>query len=85
MTNLEHLYLDNNAISAIEPLAGLDSLQVLDLAHNRVTDLSHLAGLDNLARLIIRGNPLSMKSIRTLIPEFRKRWTRVAWESPRAE
>lgn len=66
-------------------LVGLNNLQTLDLGQNRVADISQLARFENLTRLIVRGNPLSGKSIQTHISGFRKRGIRVAWEKPVAK
>ncbi len=55
-TNLDHLYLVENDIENLEPLAGLTKLVHLDLYLNRIQDVTPLANLINLERLYIHGN-----------------------------
>jgi Leucine-rich repeat (LRR) protein len=65
MTNLQTLYLDNNLISDITPLANLISLTHLSLgcahtgAGNRIRDLTPLSGLTNLEELVLSSNLVS--------------------------
>lgn len=56
-TGLVRLFLDDNAICDIGPLAGLANLAVLQLNRNRVADLGPLAGLAQLVIVGITGNP----------------------------
>ena len=58
MPNLEELYLCQQAIADLSPLAGLE-LEVLALSDNQITDLSPLAGMDSLEELWLGGNPVA--------------------------
>ena len=58
MPNLTELYLCQQAITDISPLAGLE-LEVLALSDNQITDLSPLAGMDSLEELWLGGNPVA--------------------------
>ena len=58
MPNLEELYLCQQAIADLSPLAGLE-LEVLALSDNQITDLSPLAGMDSLEELWLGGNPVT--------------------------
>ncbi len=53
------LFLYNNDISDLTPLADLDEIFALGLAGNNITDLSPLAGMTGLRQLIVGENPLS--------------------------
>ena len=56
-TNATHLYLSDNAIENLEPLAGLtNNLWFLDLYLNRIQDITPLANLINITHLFIDGN-----------------------------
>ncbi|MBI3775703.1 MAG: leucine-rich repeat domain-containing protein [Gammaproteobacteria bacterium] len=54
--NLEYLYLNNNPIDDLVPLAGLTHLQVLQFSNNQVADLSTLTNLKQLRELYASGN-----------------------------
>ena len=56
-SDLEVLFLDENRITDIAPLAGLD-LSALTLAHNLVEDWTLLAGMDGVELLVLDGNSL---------------------------
>ena len=59
-TGLEQLFLSDNRISNLSPLAGLTGLERLDLNFNGInTNLSPLAGLTGLKQLFLKGNNLS--------------------------
>ena len=58
MPNLKELYLCQQSITDISPLAGLE-LEVLALSDNQITDLSPLAGMDSLEELWLGGNPVA--------------------------
>ena len=58
MPNLEELYLCQQAIADLSPLAGLE-LEVLALSDNQITDLSPLAGMDSLEELWLGENPVT--------------------------
>ena len=59
-TGLEQLFLSDNRISNLSPLAGLTGLERLDLNFNGInTNLSPLAGLTGLKQLFLKGNKLS--------------------------
>ena len=57
--NLRIADLASNAITSLEPLAGLRFLRALDLTDNRVSDLSPLAGATNLRQLHLAGNAVT--------------------------
>ena len=76
MTNLTGLWLGDNAVSDLTPLAGLTNLTELRLENNNISDLAPLVenpglGLGNW--LDVRGNPLSDESINTHIPALQAR------------
>ncbi len=56
---LKCLYLANNRIEDLEPLAGLSTLQGLYIHHNQVTDITPLANLASLTELYLYSNPIS--------------------------
>ena len=58
-TALHTLYLRDNAITDVSPLAGLTNLQSLSLWGNAVTDVSPLANLINLQKLSLWGNEIT--------------------------
>ena len=55
-TDLSELYLGDNNIIDISPLAGLANLRVLDLDDNQIVDISALSGLTNLTKLYLGNN-----------------------------
>ena len=59
LTNLTHLYLGDNALQTIEPLAGLINLRVLDLYNTGVKDITPLANLTALESLVIVRNMIT--------------------------
>jgi len=59
LTHLQYLYLNQNQISDLSPLAGLTNLQYLYLGDNQISDLSPLAGLINLRELNLYNNQIS--------------------------
>ena len=59
MENLTELWLTNNNITDLSPLAGLTSLEHLTIGWNYITDLSPLSGLTNLTWLNLGGNAIS--------------------------
>ena len=54
-----YLYLDQNNITDLTPLAGLTNLEELRLNGNNISDLTPLAGLTNLGWLDLRDNNIS--------------------------
>ena len=58
-TNLTRLWLVNNFISDISPLAGLTNLECLNLGSNFISDISAIAGLTNLRYLWLDFNSIS--------------------------
>jgi hypothetical protein len=52
-------WLGGNGIEEVEPLSGLEGLEVLDLRMNAIRDPSGLRGLDNLEELYLHGNEIS--------------------------
>ena len=59
MTNLTELWLTDNNISDLSPLAGLTNLTHLTIGWNPISDLSPLSGLENLTWLNIGGYEIS--------------------------
>lgn len=57
--NLATLWLHNNQISDIAPLASMINLTELLLGWNQISDISTLAGLTNLATLSLDGNQIN--------------------------
>ena len=57
--DLVHLYLNDNAVSDLEPLGSLTRLRRLYLNDNRVSDLAPLADLVELENLYLSGNAVS--------------------------
>ena len=57
--SLTTLYLGDNTVSDLSPLAGLLSLTTLYLGGNTVSDLSPLAGLSSLTDLLLTGNAVT--------------------------
>lgn len=58
-TNLEELYLGDNEIEDINPLANLTVLKNLSLHFNNIIDLTHLSNLTNLQSLVLADNKIS--------------------------
>ena len=58
LTSLWQLYLGNEYIADVTPLAGLTNLQVLGLPDNQIVDVTPLAGLTNLRSLNLDGNQI---------------------------
>ena len=59
LTNLAHLWLENNKISNLSPLANLTNLTRLHLDQNQIDDISPLANLMNLEVLGLNFNQIS--------------------------
>ena len=66
MTNLTALYLNNNQITDITPLAGMTGLTVLRLHDNQITDTWPLTGMTDLTWLSLRNNQITDNQIRLL-------------------
>ena len=58
-TGLEELYLSDNEIEDISPLAGLDNVYKVHLENNKVSDLSPLRNKTNITRLDLCENQIS--------------------------
>ena len=74
--NLTLLYLYDNQISDISPLAGLTNLTYLALYNNQISDISPLvanAGMNTGDKVDLRNNPLSSQSVNTYIPQLEAR------------
>ena len=56
---LTELDLENNNISDISALAGLNNLKILTLKNNNIRDISAMAGLSNLLRINLEDNNIS--------------------------
>ncbi len=59
ITGLQVLYLDHNAVVALDDLQLLTNLQELDLSYNSITNLKPLGSLTALEQLILRNNMIS--------------------------
>jgi Leucine-rich repeat (LRR) protein len=57
--NIEVLYLKDNQITDLTPLAGLKDLNTLDLTGNQISDISSLARLLRLKNLLLGNNQIS--------------------------
>ncbi|NLP51883.1 leucine-rich repeat domain-containing protein [Bacillus sp. RO1] len=57
--NLEILFLYDNSIQDLSPLAGLTKLFMLDIEENNVTDINPLSNLTNLYILGLGNNPIT--------------------------
>ena len=80
LTNLETLWLNNNAITDVQPLASLTTnLGWLYLRNNEITDVSPLVGLTNLTHLSLENNPLSAASTGTHIPAMQANGVSVSY------
>jgi internalin A len=73
LTTLTTLDLASNQISNISPLASLTNLAWLDLASNQISDISPLVANKGMAtgvKVVLAGNPLSMTSVNTYVPQL---------------
>lgn len=59
LNKLAQLFLTNNEITDITPIASLTNLTYLDLKQNQLSDLKPLKSLTNLSVLSIEGNQIS--------------------------
>ncbi|MGD6870958.1 leucine-rich repeat domain-containing protein [Sutcliffiella horikoshii] len=57
--NLEILFLFDNSIQDLSPLAGLTKLFMLDVEENNITDINPLSNLNNLYILGLGNNPIT--------------------------
>ena len=58
LSNLTTLYLNDNQIVDVSPLAGLTKLMFLFLGYNQIVDVRPLAALSNLMRLYLNDNQI---------------------------
>ena len=81
------LFLYNNTITEVEPLAGLTQLTVLHLYNNTIADMSPLVGLNltgtrwDSTGLYLERNPLSYASINTHIPTMQAKGVAVKFDN----
>ena len=66
LTQLQHLYLADNAIQDLEPIRDLAKLTVLDLSNNAIETLEYLPKSSTLQRLELTGNQLSDAGVKGL-------------------
>ena len=59
ITSLKELYLQNNAVIALDHLSGLTNLQKLDVSYNSLTSLAPITGCIKLTYLNADGNQLA--------------------------
>ena len=59
LTWLQKLYLNNNQISDVKPLEGLNCLTILVLSDNQISDVKPLEGLNNLTKIDLGNNLIS--------------------------
>lgn len=64
--SLKELYLGNNAIVDITPVACAFNLEILDLSGNMINSVQPLMGMQSLQQLYIQGNPLTEEQINEL-------------------
>ena len=80
LTGLNWLELIDSQISDISSLASLTNLTSLTLMFNQVDDISPLVSLSNLRTLwILQGNPLSIESVNTYVPQLEERGVNILW------
>jgi internalin A len=86
LVGLTDLYLYQNQISDIGPLENLVNLRLVHLQNNQISDISPLVentGLGEGDWVDLRGNPLSVESITTLIPQLEARGVTVYYDTGR--
>jgi Leucine-rich repeat (LRR) protein len=71
---MTQIYLDNNLISDLTPLAAMTSLPRVQLANNNVSDLSPLSGLTAVTYLAISSNPVPDATIVNSMPALTTFW-----------
>jgi internalin A len=59
LKKLWSLYLDNNKITDLAPIAGLTKIDSLDLSNNEITDIAPLAGFNQLKYLFLANNKIA--------------------------
>lgn len=59
LTNLTHLWLDDNKLSNVDALKGLTNLTYLNLGSNQISNIDGLSGLTNLTELYLGYNKIS--------------------------
>lgn len=69
MPNLTKLFLGNNALTTVRPLAQSSKIFSLGLANNALTDIAELASLTQLSNLDIAGNRLRDVSVLGTFPK----------------
>ena len=68
LKNLTCLYVNDNRLSSLPASCkDLEGLQLLDLRNNQLKGLGGVRELPNLRKLLIKGNPLTLEEIRSLI------------------
>ncbi|MDE0005693.1 MAG: hypothetical protein OXQ29_23640 [Rhodospirillaceae bacterium] len=80
LTGLRRLDLADNSISDIAPLAPLSALTTLNLARNAISDLGPVLESERFLRyldLYVHGNPLTLESRESHIPEMRGKQAKV--------
>ena len=76
------LYLRENNIGDISPLAGLTNLEFLELWYNNISDISPLvanSGLSEGDTVDLRDNPLSTASVDIYIPQLEQRGVNIEY------
>ncbi len=75
--SLKELYLGNNAIVDLTPVASVFNLEILDLSGNMINSVQPLMGLQSLRQLYIQGNMLTEEQIyelQTALPDCNIIW-----------
>ena len=83
-TQLNLLYLGNNAVSDISPLGSLENLRGLDLSDNQISDLTPMVDNRDFAEgswVTLDGNPLSEEAFNEHVPALLARGVRVGLDS----
>ncbi len=72
LPKLEKLFVGNNAITDVAPLAGATALFSLGLEQNRIADITPLEGLTKLRSVNLAGNRLRDVSVLGTLPEWER-------------
>ena len=77
LASLRHLTLFSSHVSDLSGLMDLPQLELLQLLDNKIYDLTPILRFDSLRTLNVAENPLSRRSVHTLIPILEARGVRV--------
>ena len=83
LSELEWIYVTFNYISDLSPLSALGSLHTIYAVDNYISDLSPLLSAGGLSTLAVGRNPLSNKTLDTVIPSLVARGVYVEFDDTR--